>query len=212
MNRPARTLGVLALFVAPSFACGDGDDAAPSPVEATAGASSPPLEREVSHATLAQRVWLIRFLTELVLEIDEPSAEGGRLAPRAAGANGDGGPAEAREDVSKGDAAVFVREPGLGAGKGVARVARELRSRRLYAALAPEGKVLERQPPPQLAVGITRVILSPVKTAISLPDDVFRAVEAAAKRLKVSRSELFARAAVRFLATPRRRASEALVR
>jgi hypothetical protein len=39
-----------------------------------------------------------------------------------------------------------------------------------------------------------------MKTAISLPDEVFRAVEAEAKRLKLSRSELFVRAAVRFLA------------
>lgn len=45
------------------------------------------------------------------------------------------------------------------------------------------------------------VILSGVKTAISLPDDVFHAVDAQAKRLKVSRSEFFARAAVRLLAT-----------
>jgi metal-responsive CopG/Arc/MetJ family transcriptional regulator len=48
---------------------------------------------------------------------------------------------------------------------------------------------------------MTVVIPSEVKTAISLPDDVFRAVDAQAKRLKVSRSELFARAAVRLLAT-----------
>jgi hypothetical protein len=39
-----------------------------------------------------------------------------------------------------------------------------------------------------------------MKTAISLPDEVFRAVEAQAKLLKVSRSEFFARAAVRLLA------------
>lgn len=38
-----------------------------------------------------------------------------------------------------------------------------------------------------------------MKTAISLPDDVFRAVDAQAKRLKLSRSEFLARAAVRFL-------------
>lgn len=54
---------------------------------------------------------------------------------------------------------------------------------------------------PALATGITIVILSEVKTAISLPDAVFRAVDAQAKRLKVSRSEFFARAAVRLLAT-----------
>lgn len=38
-----------------------------------------------------------------------------------------------------------------------------------------------------------------MKTAISLPDEVFRAVEAQTKRMKVSRSEFFARAAVRLL-------------
>jgi hypothetical protein len=40
-----------------------------------------------------------------------------------------------------------------------------------------------------------------VKTAISIPDDVFRRVERQAKRLKVSRSEFFTRAAERLLAT-----------
>lgn len=38
-----------------------------------------------------------------------------------------------------------------------------------------------------------------MKTTISLPDEVFRAVEAQAKRLKPSRSEFFARGAVRLL-------------
>lgn len=38
-----------------------------------------------------------------------------------------------------------------------------------------------------------------MKTAISVPDEIFRAVEAQAKRLKLSRSEFFARAAARFL-------------
>lgn len=38
-----------------------------------------------------------------------------------------------------------------------------------------------------------------MKTAISIPDDVFRRAEAAAKRLGMSRSELFTRAAVEFL-------------
>jgi hypothetical protein len=44
-----------------------------------------------------------------------------------------------------------------------------------------------------------RVILGTVKTAISLPDDTFRRVDDAAKRLGVSRSEFFARAAERWL-------------
>ena len=38
-----------------------------------------------------------------------------------------------------------------------------------------------------------------MKTAISVPDDTFRRVDAAAKRLGVSRSEFFARAAERWL-------------
>ncbi|MGO9902902.1 MAG: ribbon-helix-helix protein, CopG family [Solirubrobacteraceae bacterium] len=38
-----------------------------------------------------------------------------------------------------------------------------------------------------------------MKTGISLPDETFERVEAAAKRLGVSRSEFFARAAERWL-------------
>lgn len=38
-----------------------------------------------------------------------------------------------------------------------------------------------------------------MKTAISLPDDTFERVERAAKKLGVSRSEFFARAAERWL-------------
>jgi metal-responsive CopG/Arc/MetJ family transcriptional regulator len=38
-----------------------------------------------------------------------------------------------------------------------------------------------------------------MKTAISLPDDTFRRVDDAAKRIGVSRSEFFARAAERWL-------------
>ncbi|HEV7883720.1 MAG TPA: ribbon-helix-helix protein, CopG family [Solirubrobacteraceae bacterium] len=38
-----------------------------------------------------------------------------------------------------------------------------------------------------------------MKTAISLPDDTFRRVDEAAKRIGVSRSEFFARAAERWL-------------
>ncbi len=40
-----------------------------------------------------------------------------------------------------------------------------------------------------------------MKTAISVPDDTFRRVDVAAKRLGVSRSEFFARAAERLLET-----------
>ena len=39
-----------------------------------------------------------------------------------------------------------------------------------------------------------------MKTAISLPDDVFERAENTAKRLKLSRSELYARALSEFLA------------
>lgn len=49
------------------------------------------------------------------------------------------------------------------------------------------------------APGYDRVILGGVKTAISLPDETFHRVDRAAKRLGVSRSELFARAAENWL-------------
>ena len=38
-----------------------------------------------------------------------------------------------------------------------------------------------------------------VKTAVSVPDDLFRQAEAAARRLRVSRSELYAKAIAEFL-------------
>lgn len=38
-----------------------------------------------------------------------------------------------------------------------------------------------------------------VKTAISLPDDLFRSAEAAARNLRISRSELYATALAEFL-------------
>ena len=38
-----------------------------------------------------------------------------------------------------------------------------------------------------------------VKTAVSLPDDLFRQAETAARRLRVSRSELYAKAIAKFL-------------
>ena len=49
-------------------------------------------------------------------------------------------------------------------------------------------------------VGITTVILGAMKTAISIPDSVFRKTERLAKRLKLSRSEFFTTAAQRLLA------------
>jgi len=44
------------------------------------------------------------------------------------------------------------------------------------------------------------VILLEMKTAISLPDDLFEAVDARARALKISRSSLFAQAAREFIA------------
>lgn len=44
-----------------------------------------------------------------------------------------------------------------------------------------------------------------MKTAISIPDQIFRQAEAAAKRLGLSRSELFTRAAEEFLRKHRAR-------
>jgi hypothetical protein len=44
-----------------------------------------------------------------------------------------------------------------------------------------------------------------MKTAISIPDQVFRQAEAVAKRLGLSRSELFTRAAIEFLKAHRPR-------
>jgi len=38
-----------------------------------------------------------------------------------------------------------------------------------------------------------------MKTAVSLPDELFRVAEAAARRLRISRSELYARAIAEFL-------------
>jgi metal-responsive CopG/Arc/MetJ family transcriptional regulator len=48
-------------------------------------------------------------------------------------------------------------------------------------------------------LGITGVILGNMKTAISVPDDLFRMAERAAHRLGVSRSELYAKAVAEFL-------------
>jgi predicted transcriptional regulator len=51
---------------------------------------------------------------------------------------------------------------------------------------------------PSCASGITGYTIR-MKTAISLPDDLFRALEAKARALKISRSGLLARAAREFL-------------
>jgi metal-responsive CopG/Arc/MetJ family transcriptional regulator len=42
-----------------------------------------------------------------------------------------------------------------------------------------------------------------MKTAVSLPDDLFRMAEATARRLRVSRSELYAKAIAEFLKSQR---------
>jgi metal-responsive CopG/Arc/MetJ family transcriptional regulator len=42
--------------------------------------------------------------------------------------------------------------------------------------------------------GITRVMLLCMKTAVSIPDDLFRLAEAAARRMQISRSQFYARA------------------
>jgi metal-responsive CopG/Arc/MetJ family transcriptional regulator len=48
-------------------------------------------------------------------------------------------------------------------------------------------------------VGITCVILCALKTSISYPDDLFRLAEAAARKLKMSRSQLYSRALAEYL-------------
>jgi predicted transcriptional regulator len=53
--------------------------------------------------------------------------------------------------------------------------------------------------------GITNVILGSVKTAISVPDEIFRRATRYAKRLGISRSELFTRAVEEFLEEQRSR-------
>jgi metal-responsive CopG/Arc/MetJ family transcriptional regulator len=50
-----------------------------------------------------------------------------------------------------------------------------------------------------LPEGITLVILEPMKTAVSIPDPIFHAAESLAKRLGMSRSELFAHALEAYL-------------
>jgi hypothetical protein len=53
--------------------------------------------------------------------------------------------------------------------------------------------------PGNLRRGKTWVIPALMKTAVSLPDPLFAAAEAAAKRLRISRSKLYATAIARFL-------------
>jgi metal-responsive CopG/Arc/MetJ family transcriptional regulator len=51
----------------------------------------------------------------------------------------------------------------------------------------------------ELDVGITWVILGSMKTAISLPDPIFKAADRLARRLGISRSELYAKAVSAYL-------------
>ena len=51
---------------------------------------------------------------------------------------------------------------------------------------------------------LPRLYFSAMKTAVSIPDDVFEAAEKAAKRLGVSRSELYANAVREFVERHRR--------
>ena len=48
---------------------------------------------------------------------------------------------------------------------------------------------------------MTKVILVPMKTAVSIPDPLFEAAEAAAKKLRMSRSQLYATALTEYLET-----------
>ena len=52
--------------------------------------------------------------------------------------------------------------------------------------------------------GITLVILELMKTAVSIPDPIFHAAESLAKRLGMSRSELFSRALEAYLEAHKR--------
>lgn len=52
-----------------------------------------------------------------------------------------------------------------------------------------------------LTGGITEVILARMKTAVSIPDSLFAAAEAAAKELRMSRSQLYATALAEYLET-----------
>ena len=71
-----------------------------------------------------------------------------------------------------------------------------LRRRVILCIGMPAGKVVQKN---VLAAGITSVILRSMKTAISIPDPLFSAVERLAKRFGISRSELFQRAIREFL-------------
>jgi predicted transcriptional regulator len=51
-----------------------------------------------------------------------------------------------------------------------------------------------------LIAPVLPIILRPVKTAISIPDELFHEVESCSRRLRISRSRLFADAAREYIA------------
>jgi len=57
--------------------------------------------------------------------------------------------------------------------------------------------------PLSLAVGYDYSYTAIMKTAISIPDEVFRAAEELSKRLRMSRSELYSQAVAAFIASHR---------
>jgi hypothetical protein len=63
-----------------------------------------------------------------------------------------------------------------------------------------DARVSSRRDRPGRPALLYPVILAPVKTAISVPDETFEQVERAAQRLGVTRSELYTRAARCYLA------------
>ena len=54
-----------------------------------------------------------------------------------------------------------------------------------------------------MLIGITRVILIPMKTAISIPDPIFEAADSMAKQLGMSRSEFYRRAVEEYIESSR---------
>jgi predicted transcriptional regulator len=62
------------------------------------------------------------------------------------------------------------------------------------------GKFYERFPVPYSTGGVLRGYTSGMKTAISIPDEVFEDAERLARRLKTSRSRLYSRAIAEYIA------------
>lgn len=66
-------------------------------------------------------------------------------------------------------------------------------------------KLGERQERRELTIGYTVVILLHMKTAISLPDQLYEEAEKTARALGIPRSQLFARALEEFIAFHKRK-------